>query len=228
MPRNEEGEFELVLGNRQLLSVFFVIVILMGVCFAAGYIFGRNSSTSGLEAARGKKGAESAIVIDPTQPSGKGAQRSAMAPGQVEVRGGAPAAATPAPVSKAPERVSAAGSAVEPPAAPPPKPPREAAKPAVEPPKSAAAPPKPAVQTASGIAQPQPGQTYLQVAAVKRPDADTLVSELRKKEFSAAVAAGPNESLFRVLVGPVKDSAEANQQRARLKELGFDPIVKRY
>ena len=44
MPRNEEGEFELVLGNRQLLSGFFIVVILFGVFFTMGYIVGRHSS----------------------------------------------------------------------------------------------------------------------------------------------------------------------------------------
>ena len=44
MPRNEEGEFELVLGNRQLLSVFFIVVVLLGVFFVMGYILGKNSS----------------------------------------------------------------------------------------------------------------------------------------------------------------------------------------
>ena len=44
MPRNEGGEFELILGNRQLMSVFFIVVILLGVFFAMGYIVGRNSS----------------------------------------------------------------------------------------------------------------------------------------------------------------------------------------
>jgi len=219
MPRNEEGEFELVLGNRQLLSVFFVIVILMGVCFAAGYIFGRNSASAS-DAARAKKGAESAIVIDPTSSEGKGgAQRSSLAPGQVEVRGGSPVAA-----AKPPARPAPAGGTAERAAAPPP----EAAKPVTEPVKPAAAPSRPASEAGSGLVQPEPGQTYLQVAAVRRPDANTLVSELRKKEFSAGVAAGPNETLFRVVVGPLKDSAEVNKERARLKELGFDPMVKRF
>jgi len=44
VPRNEDGEFELVLANRQLLSVFFIVVILLGVFFTMGYIVGRNSS----------------------------------------------------------------------------------------------------------------------------------------------------------------------------------------
>ncbi|MDP2997055.1 MAG: SPOR domain-containing protein [Bryobacterales bacterium] len=218
MPRNDEGEFELVLGNRQLLSVFFVIVILMGVCFAAGYIFGRNSGSAS-DVAGAKKGPESTIVIDPTAEGKGGAQGSSLAPGQVEVRGGSPVAAAkpaarPTPTGSAPERVAA--------------PPPPAAKPVAEPVKPAAAPSGPASVAGSGLVQPEPGQTYLQVAAVRRPDADTLVSELRKKEFSAGVTAGPNETLFRVVVGPLKDSAEVNRQRTRLKELGFDPMVKRF
>lgn len=43
MPKNDDGEFELILGNRQLLSVFFIVVILLGVFFTMGYIVGRNS-----------------------------------------------------------------------------------------------------------------------------------------------------------------------------------------
>src|SRR5579872_2505265 len=43
LPQNEDGEFELILGNRQLLSVFFIVVILLGVFFTMGYIVGRNS-----------------------------------------------------------------------------------------------------------------------------------------------------------------------------------------
>jgi cell division septation protein DedD len=43
LPKNDDGEFELILGNRQLLSVFFIVVILLGVFFTMGYIVGRNS-----------------------------------------------------------------------------------------------------------------------------------------------------------------------------------------
>ena len=46
MKNTETGEFELVLGNRQLLSGFFIVVLLFGVAFAMGYIVGRNSSPS--------------------------------------------------------------------------------------------------------------------------------------------------------------------------------------
>jgi hypothetical protein len=54
VPKNDDGEFELILGNRQLLSVFFIVVILLGVFFTMGYIVGRNSTplTADVAAAR--------------------------------------------------------------------------------------------------------------------------------------------------------------------------------
>src|ERR1051326_7112294 len=51
MPKNDTGEFELVLGNRQLLSGFAVVVFLLGWFFAMGYIVGRNSTPSSRAAA---------------------------------------------------------------------------------------------------------------------------------------------------------------------------------
>ena len=44
MPKNDEGEFELILGNRQLISVFLIVVVMLGVFFSMGYVVGRNSS----------------------------------------------------------------------------------------------------------------------------------------------------------------------------------------
>lgn len=44
MRNNEDGEFEVVLGNKQLLSVFFIVVVLLGVFFTMGYVVGRKSS----------------------------------------------------------------------------------------------------------------------------------------------------------------------------------------
>jgi len=44
MKNDETGEFELVLGNRQLLSGFFIVVILFAVFFVMGYFVGRNTA----------------------------------------------------------------------------------------------------------------------------------------------------------------------------------------
>ena len=66
MPKNEEGEFELILGNRQLLSVFFIVVVLLGVFFTMGYIVGRNSPLATADAAPDKKPARQ--IIDSAAP----------------------------------------------------------------------------------------------------------------------------------------------------------------
>jgi len=50
LARTDEGEFELVLGNKQLISVFLVVVILLAVFFSMGYIVGRSSSPTTAEA----------------------------------------------------------------------------------------------------------------------------------------------------------------------------------
>jgi cell division protein FtsN len=42
MARNNEGEFEMVLGNKQLLSLFFLVVVLFAVFFSLGYMVGRS------------------------------------------------------------------------------------------------------------------------------------------------------------------------------------------
>ncbi len=102
MPRNEEGEFELVLGNRQLLSVFFIVVVLLGVFFVMGYILGKNSSPATPEVASARKAtdtspAPSPIIID------KSAGKSSAA--------GEPVVEKPVPVekplAKAPEQKKA-------------------------------------------------------------------------------------------------------------------------
>jgi cell division septation protein DedD len=46
MRNKETGEFELVVGDRQLLSGFFIVVLLLAVVFAMGYVVGENSPHS--------------------------------------------------------------------------------------------------------------------------------------------------------------------------------------
>lgn len=44
MPERSEGEFEFTLGNRQLFSVLFIVVVLLGLFFAMGFLAGRSTS----------------------------------------------------------------------------------------------------------------------------------------------------------------------------------------
>ncbi len=60
MRNKETGEFELVVGDRQLLSGFFIFALLLGVVFAMGYVVGQNTHSS--------KAPEAAAAQTPAQP----------------------------------------------------------------------------------------------------------------------------------------------------------------
>src|SRR5579875_2568236 len=60
MLRNSESETEILLGNKQLLGIFFLIALLLGIAFTGGYMIGRNGAA--------KKEAPSAIADTPTPP----------------------------------------------------------------------------------------------------------------------------------------------------------------
>lgn len=184
MPKNEDGEFELILGNRQLLSVFFIVVILLGVFFTMGYIVGRNSG---------------AVTAEVTPVPGVDARPAAVeAPG----KGGEPAALPSTPTETAPQQASPPAPAVE----HEPEPPRRE--------------PRAEVRTVSG-SRPNPGQTYLQLAATSQHEADIMVDVLRKKGFRAMAAEiDEKPGTFRVLVGPITDTT-ANKMRADLQGEGF-------
>jgi cell division septation protein DedD len=197
MAKTEDGEFELVLGNRQLLSVFFIVVILVGVFFTMGYIVGRN-------AAPGEpRKADKPLASDAARPS-------AAAPATVT-----PPVREPKPEIKEPSAATIAAKRPEP--APAPK--NEAEK-SSEPAEAAAPVPE----------EPSSGQTYLQVVAVERAEAEIFVDVLGKKGFHAIFAPVPEKpGTFRVLVGPYKDAAAIGQARTDLEKAGFkNTFVRKY
>ena len=110
MPRNEDGEFELILGNRQLMSVFFIVVILLGVFFAMGYIVGRNSSPVGVPEVASRR-PESKPLIETPAPQREGTPAPASvptetAPQQPASQPSTPPAVSPAPEASAPAKLS--------------------------------------------------------------------------------------------------------------------------
>jgi cell division protein FtsN len=64
MAGREDGEFELILGNKQLLSVLFIVIVLLGVFFAMGFLAGRSTGEAG--AALTKAESRGPIVVDST------------------------------------------------------------------------------------------------------------------------------------------------------------------
>ncbi len=212
MAKSDEGEFELILGNRQLISVFLIVVVLLGVFFSMGYIVGRNSAAPAAEAAH--NGGKTVPVESPsTEPE--------------------QAAPNPATAEKAPPTNP---ETVTPPASPSTTHPAQAVpEPTpVKPAPVVAAKAKPAAvgPASSGIAsitgQPASGQ-YWQVVATTREGCEVISEALTKKGFHALVTPASKEGFFRVLVGPFPDSSSQAEARTKLEAAGFThSIIKRY
>lgn len=222
MPTNEEGEFELVLGNKQLLSVFFLVVLLLGVFFSMGYIVGRNTAPAASQIASTRAGggtltvepplAATPVPADLSRPSPVGQTTEALPPAPRETAGPAKPEAKPEPRSE-------------------PRPVREVAK--VEPKPE----PQPVRQPARVEPKPEPvpvraeskpaakGSLYLQVAAVREKDATILREVLGKRGFQTATEEVPEKNLVRVLVGPFKDADGLSQAREKLAD--FKPIQRK-
>jgi hypothetical protein len=91
--------------------------------------------------------------------------------------------------------------------------------------------PPPSRETAfPQLTEPAAGQTFLQVMAVSRREAEIVLGVLKKKGFSARLAPGP-EALVRVLVGPLADAGAIAATRDEIMKAGFDkpkPVPRKY
>jgi hypothetical protein len=217
MPKNEDGEFELVLGNRTLLLVFFVVVALLGVFFTMGYIVGRNSApVVATDSGSGRKSEPPPVVADSASKAADSVP--AAAPKETAVQ-------QPPEPAKEPEPDKPVETAKAEPA-------KETAKDTAKERKAEAKAKKEAaakLEKAKPALTGNPSGTYLQLAATSQREAEILVEILRKKEFKAIVAEIPEKpGLFRVLVGPVTD-ASVNKTKADLQGAGFpgDKAIKR-
>jgi cell division protein FtsN len=202
-----EGEYELVLGNRQLLSAFFIVVILFGVFFTMGYVVGRNSAPA------------SAASLPSTTVAGS--QRPEAASPAPTPQSAAPPPAQEETKEPALVETKPVMSAEKPPKKEAPQ--EAAARPAPPPSKKAAAP----AHGGLVAVNPGPGNMYLQVAAAAQPQAGVVVDTLKQKGFPAMLAQGPNATLFRVMVGPFADAATLGKAKAELESAGFHPLVRK-
>jgi cell division protein FtsN len=221
MFQDQDGEREILLGNKQLLGIFFVLAVLFAVFFTAGYMVGRN----GVE----KKPAATSANATSSPPAAADDSAGMGETHAVPPEGSTSGAAEPRTVSD-----SKAAGAYETTS-------RSAGAESGDTDResSSSARRKRARETEALTTRtetpsrspfvPQPGQTYLQVAAVSRPEAETVAGVLSKRGFHAHVAPKPGTKWFRVLVGPVHDAGELSTTRDALMKKGFREVfVQRY
>ena len=229
MARNEDGELELVLGNTQLLSFFFIVVGLLGVFFAMGYLVGRTSAPSLVADAKARDAKPIVIDSPPESPAAVTPPSEAKAknfetpsptpitrPGPKEADPVKPVAITTAPQQNvdelpkpeplvAPTKAEAKAEAK-----------KERPSERKENKKKAKA-----EKPEKAPAEVAPGKTYLQLSATKRAEAETYVDVLKRKGFIAMAVKVPDKAdMYRVLVGPVGDG-QINKIRTDLQHAGF-------
>jgi cell division septation protein DedD len=212
MLRTDENETEILLGNKQLLGIFLVVAVLLGISFTGGYMAGRG-------AARRTASAEPA-----QSESGTGGQTRTVSPDAILPDS-----------QKLTDKSSVADTAGE-------REQHDSEQPLGARRNKAKVQPvrelKP--ETAQVITPPtssresytpHSGSQYLQVAAVERDEAEAIADVLRKKGFRAHAVPKPGSNkLYRVIVGPVRDAGDLRSTRDALHNTaGFrEVIVQRY
>jgi len=89
----------------------------------------------------------------------------------------------------------------------------------------AAAPPP---AEAPVFADPQTGALYLQMGAVEKGIAVIFVAGLRKHGMDSFAAPGPNDHIFRVLIGPFPDAASYERAKQQVDNIGLCTFARRY
>jgi cell division protein FtsN len=198
------GEKELVIGNKQLISLFFVVVALCGVFFALGYMVRGNSLKGSVSVA---PAADTTVTTAPDtvkrQQPEPPAETNESTPASPQP--GADTSAAPIETRPVQDSGSPAGMTTN----------------AVAKPESRPA----SVEPAASLTAVETGASYVQVGALARADAEATVRTLREQHLPALVAASSKEGLFRVLVGPYHLTSDVAEAKERLKTLGFSNTI---
>ncbi|HVA64983.1 MAG TPA: SPOR domain-containing protein [Terriglobales bacterium] len=214
------SHYQLELGAKSLLSLFFALAVVCGMFFAFGYTIGKHAipatfrlgSTPTASATPGL-GVSSAPVagVQPPNPQ----ELSAAEANQTPTTLSAPTAGDGG--ASAPQNAGGVPATVV------------APTPTAAPGSGAGVAPAAASNAAAPAAAGASGVFHVQVFAGVQADAQSLATALKAKGYPAIVvapAAGASDDLYRVQVGPYLTSAEAQAMRSRLTADGYQAVVK--
>jgi cell division septation protein DedD len=216
MRNNETGEFELVVGNKQLLSGFFIVVLLFAVAFAMGYVVGQNTQRP-VKLASDGGGASTAAgnAANPATPDSRPQPASPLTPAPTPPAPDAAAGQQPPSDSAVPQPTTQPTTQ---PTAQPTTQPAQASRPATgEKPATA-----PATTGVVGSSELPPG-SFWQAIAVKPEVAEAIRQTLKDKGFPVSLTPG-SSNLTRVLVGPYTDNSAYGRAKTELENAGFRPV----
>jgi cell division septation protein DedD len=212
MLRTGDSETEILLGNKQLLGIFFVVAVLLGVAFYGGYMVGKTVPSRKPVAATSRQDTASS---QSAPPAGSG--------GETHTLSGDTSTAPDLNPTDATEPDT--GASAEPPLGT-----RKPGKAERETAGSFSTSAEPAASRSQGAFIPESGQQFLQVAAVGKDEALGVANVLHSKGFSAHAVPKPgNPKLYRVLIGPLRDAGDLSTTREALRRTGFrEVIVQKY
>lgn len=218
MAARDDGEFELILGNKQLLSVLFIVIVLLGVFFTMGFLAGRSTGAA-TTVAQNKQADKPPLSVDAPNPA-----KDTIPPAtEADTAEKPPERPVEQPIERQPEPVPQ--KQVEPPPAPKKETPKKEAA------KKEAARPEPTRAAQGGYTQAPPAGTYLQAAATRRAEAESMLGAIAGKTgMRGYVTPSPKSSeLFRVIIGPLGSNESVANARVKLIELGVkSPYVVKY
>jgi len=202
MRNKETGEFELVVGDKQLLSGFFIGVLLLAVVFAMGYVLGRGTP-------------KSASVGEPAA-----GQQNAAAENRPAAASTSAQPSPSVPDANPPVMNPDVGRPDETPAT------EAAPQPTTVPAKEVAAPEPPAPQAKAPVAAEPPAGSYWQVHAGSQSSADAMAQTLKNQGFPAITRPG-RDNLTVVWVGPYTDKASLTKAKKQLEDAGMTNLFKK-
>lgn len=221
MLRTEENETEILLGNKQLLGIFLVVAVLLGISFTGGYMAGRGS-------ARKFAIANGGTAEETHSDTGTAGQTHTLAPDAASSNAlKAPDASSSAETAGGREQGDSDTVRKEVPAPEQPLGSRRRNGPKTQPIKES----RPQVAEGDNslpgeIYTPHSGSQYLQVAAVGRDEAEAFADVLHKKGFRAHAVPKPGSTkLYRVIIGPIRDAGDLRTTRDALHNIGFREVI---
>ncbi|MDR3754811.1 MAG: SPOR domain-containing protein [Terracidiphilus sp.] len=228
-PERPRRDTELTLGAGAVLGLVSALLLVCGLCFAAGYTMGHHASAP----SAASNGPIPAPDQEPLQANGSIPKPSASAqpaapapqPGDSPTN---PDPGTPTP-GENPTTTEQSPGAGEP-GGPPTGSPEAKAPSSVKPAQPAQGNTGPAAQGGQApnvhTALPASAKLMVQIAAVAHPeDADVLATALRKRGYSVTATREPSDGLIHVRIGPFNSRDEANRWRDKLLGDGYNAVV---
>jgi cell division septation protein DedD len=203
MLQSSERETEILLGNKQLLGIFFVVAALLGIAFVGGYKLGQASNTK--KAAVGTPSTASDTAAQSSGVAQPGGETHSVSPGD----SGALNTDSTSSAGKQKGTQELLGARR-----------KKLAKTEISSDQPTAVPAR------ADAFVPQNGEEFLQVTAVPHDHALAVAAVLRKKGFHAHAVPKPGAAnLYRVIVGPIHDAGELSSTRDSLRKTGFSQVI---